>query len=179
MIRFLQDEYIYLRPVDEVDANDAYLSWLNDREVTLGMVSGRYPTTQSQLVSYIRSVNQNAQGVMLAICLNETGLHIGNIKIDNFDHPSGTCELGLMIGDKQHWGKGIAKSACRLVLGYAFHTLNMRKVSLTVYSNNPAAISVYRSIGFQEEGCLRQHVFSGGEYADKLWMSVFKSDFLP
>lgn len=177
MIRFLHNELLFLRPLEAADATTNYLSWLNDSEVTIGMVSGRYPSTQAQLIRFIEGVNADPNAVMLAICLNEGGQHVGNIKLDRFDYPSGTCELGLMIGDKAQWGKGIAKAACRLIIEYAFHTLNMRKVSLTVYSNNPAAVHVYRSLGFQEEGCLKKHVFSGGEYVDKLWMSLFKSDY--
>ena len=94
-------------------------------------------------------------------------------KIDQFDWVSSTCELGLLIGDKKSWGKGVGTEACQLSISYAFEKLNMRKVSLTVYANNPNAIALYEKIGFKHEGRLKDHVYEGGTFHDKLWMSIF------
>lgn len=173
MSAFLQGENIFLRGIALEDATDRYLSWLNDPETTQGLASGRFPTSLDQLQSYIRQIIDDPNSVMFAICDAVTGDHLGNIKLDRFDWVSRTCELGLLIGDKNSWGKGIGTEVCKLVTDYAFEQLNVRKVSLTVYSNNPNAIRLYEKIGFEKEGCLVKHVFEGGEFHDKLWMSLF------
>lgn len=176
---FLNGKSIYLRGIDISDATENYLSWLNDEEITKGLLTGYYPSTMGDLRKFIESINQNPNAVMFAICDRETNKHIGNIKIDRFDWISRTCELGILIGDKNYWGKGVGKEACSLVIQYAFHKINFRKVLLTVYNNNPAAIKLYQKLGFVMEGTLRKHIFVEGEYIDKHFMGLFKEEFKP
>jgi RimJ/RimL family protein N-acetyltransferase len=177
MSRFCQGEQIYLRAISTDDATERYLSWVNDPEVTRGLVTGTYPSDISSLRNYVASVINDPNAIMFAVCANETDLHIGNIKLDRFDHVARTAELGIMLGDADFWGKGIGSEVCKLTLDYAFNQLNLRKVSLTVYANNPGAVRLYEKLGFSVEGTLKAHVFADGAYHDKLWMSIFREDF--
>jgi RimJ/RimL family protein N-acetyltransferase len=78
-----------------------------------------------------------------------------------------------MIGDKHFYGKGVGTESCQLVIDYAFSRLNIRKIILAVYSNNPSAIRLYEKLGFKTEGCLKDQIFENGKYHDKLYMSLF------
>jgi [ribosomal protein S5]-alanine N-acetyltransferase len=176
MIRFLQGEKIYLRAISTDDVTEEYLSWINDEETTRGLASGVFPSGIEDLRKFVEGAIQNKNVVMFAICDIQNDLHIGNIKLDNFDWVSRTCELGLLIGNKNYWGKGIGSEVCKLTLQYAFTDLNIRKVSLAVYANNPAAIRLYEKLGFVQEGNLRQHIFEGGNYFDKLYMGIFQEE---
>lgn len=171
---FLKNTNIYLRGISLDDVNETYLAWMNDREVTKGLVSGLFPSSIQQLENYIKGQLQQPFSAMFAICTNKEDKHIGNIKIDSFNWISGTCELGILIGDRSEWGKGYGKEACDLVINYAFEDLNLRKVTLVVFSNNPAAQRLYEKIGFQIEGSLKDHIFVEGSYYDKIYMSKFR-----
>ena len=177
MAKFLIAESIYLRPLELTDANSEYLSWLNNHEVTTGLASGAFPTTLAQLQEYAASKSIDKNTVILAICDSNTNQHIGNIKLDNFDWISATCELGLLIGNKNFWNKNVGFDACSLVVSYAFEKLNMRKILLAVYSNNTNAISLYEKLGFENEGILKNHVYINGHYFDKHYMSIFNHNF--
>ena len=176
MNRFIEGNTIYLRAIEQSDANDRYLSWLNDEEVTRGLASGVYPSTLDDLKKYVEQISGSKNAVMFAICDKENDQHIGNIKLDNFDWVNRTCELGLLLGDRAYWGKGIGTEVMRLTVSYAFQQLNMRKVLLAVYANNPAAIKLYEKVGFKKEGCLRAQIFSKGEYIDKYFMGIFSNE---
>jgi [ribosomal protein S5]-alanine N-acetyltransferase len=176
MIRFLEGQQIYLRAITMNDVTESYLSWLNDEETTRGLASGVFPSNIEELKKFVEGVISNRNVVMLAICDQLNNEHIGNIKLDNFDWVSRTCELGLLIGNKKYWGKGIGYEVCQLTLNYAFTDLNIRKVSLAVYANNPAAIKLYEKLGFQKEGALRKHIFESGQYFDKYYMGIFKEE---
>jgi RimJ/RimL family protein N-acetyltransferase len=176
MNRFLEGNTIYLRAIETTDATDRYLSWINDEEVTRGLASGVYPSTLEDLKKYIQSITSSKNAVMFAICDKTNDLHIGNIKVDNFDWVSRTCELGVLLGDRTYWGKGIGTEVMRLTLLYAFEQLNIRKVMLAVYANNPAAIKLYEKVGFVKEGCLRQQIHYKGEYIDKYYMGIFSNE---
>jgi len=173
---FLKGEQIFLRAASVDDASENYLSWINDPETTRGLVAGLFPSTLQDLRQYLQQIESSKDSVMFAICDNNTNQHIGNVKLDRFDWVSGTCELGILIGEQTFWGKGIATEVCRLVLDYAFDRLNLRKVLLAVYANNPGAIAVYKKIGFQLEGTLRKHVFQEGEHVDKHFMGIFSNE---
>ncbi|MEM7367620.1 MAG: GNAT family protein [Bacteroidota bacterium] len=170
---FLESERLALRALTETDATDTYLAWINDPEITKGLEAGKYPSTMEELLAYIRAMQNSPGTVMMAIIEKASQRHIGNIKLHNFDWIARTCELGLMIGDKQTRGKRYGQESCQLLINYAFGRLNMRKVWLAVYQNNPAAIKTYQNLGFQTEGCLSQHIYADGAYHDKLFMSLF------
>ena len=107
------------------------------------------------------------------------GLYIGNCGLFHFDDAAGTCELGIGIGDKAYWGQGYGRDAVQVLLRYAFRLRNLRKVWLTVNGNNPRAIGAYAACGFVEEGRLRRHVWSDGEYIDLVYMGVLRDDWEP
>lgn len=173
MNAYLKGSRVYLRSIEEDDATENYLSWLNNQETTKGLVTGRFPTSMQSLKTYLRSIEQNEKSVMFAICLLENNQHIGNIKLDQLDYYAGTAELGILIGEENQRGKGIGSETCQLVLDYAFQNLNLRKVTLSVFSNNPNAVKTYEKLGFLVEGRLKDHFFMNGNYYDKIYMSYF------
>ena len=177
MIKFLEGKLIYLRAIELSDVNENYLKWLNEPDVTTGLASGTFPSTLAALHHFVAQKSRDTNTVMMAICDKETNKHIGNIKLDNFDWVSRTCELGVLIGEKEFWGKGIGSEVCKMTIHYAFQQLNIRKIVLCVYANNPGAIKVYEKLGFVNEGTLRQQIWSKGSYIDKHFMGLFSTEF--
>ncbi len=173
----LSGERIYLRPITMANATTEYVDWLNDAEVTKGLLATGSKATLDSVKEYIAARVDDDNTLMLAIYDGATDKHIGNIKVDNFEHGAQTCELGIMIGDKDYWGIGIGKEVILLVLDHIFNVLDMRKVLLAVYANNPGAIKLYENLGFEEEGVFKEHVRVGDDLVDKLFMSIFKHDF--
>ncbi len=49
--------------------------------------------------------------------------------------------------------------------------MNLRRVELTVYADNQAAIGLYRKFGFETEGQLRDYAVRDGGYVDVLSMA--------
>ncbi|MFN8699135.1 MAG: GNAT family N-acetyltransferase [Flavobacteriales bacterium] len=172
---FLNGSSVFLRALSMEDATPEYLDWINNPETTRGLVAGNFPSNMESLKAYIASVTTHKDCVILAVCDRSTSKHIGNVKLDRIDWISGTCELGILIGSADHRGKGIGTEVCGMMIRYAFQTLNLRKVLLAVYSNNPAAMRAYEKAGFTEEGRLKEHVYCEGMYVDKILMSAFKN----
>jgi diamine N-acetyltransferase len=55
--------------------------------------------------------------------------------------------------------------------------LNLNRIFLRVYENNPRAIRAYEKTGFVHEGRLRQGHFHNGEYLDVLLMGVLRAEW--
>jgi putative acetyltransferase len=78
--------------------------------------------------------------------------------------------LGLGVHD-DYCGKGIGSALTKELVGAADNWLDIRRLELAVYSDNAAAIAVYRKFGFEVEGTCRAHAFRDGRYVDALMMA--------
>lgn len=105
------------------------------------------------------------------------GLFIGQCGLHNFNETDRTAELGITIGDKAYWAQGYGRDAVRVLVEYAFRYRNLRKVWLRVWGNNERGIRSYRAAGFVEEGRLRRHVWSAGEYVDLVYMGILRDEW--
>lgn len=170
----LMGEQVYLRPVTLNDVTPAYLAWLHDDEVMAGIATSGY--TLENLQEYVAARINKPSVCFFAICDQANHHHIGNVKLDFHDEKANVSELGLLIGDKRYWGKGIGYEACKLLIQYGFEEKHLRKIYLAVYENNPAAKKLYEKLGFVLEGTLRKHVAVKGQYYDKYLMGIFKGE---
>jgi [ribosomal protein S5]-alanine N-acetyltransferase len=171
----LEGDTVNLRTVSLADANSDYLAWLHDDEVMEGIATSGY--TLDSLKMYIMSKSGQPDVVFYGIIDKNTGKHIGNVKLDFHDAKANVSELGLLIGDKNYWGRGVGYEACRLIMEYGFKTLRLRKIYLAVYESNPGAKRLYEKLGFTLEGALRKHVYVKGNYYDKYLMGIFREEF--
>lgn len=85
--------------------------------------------------------------------------------------------LGLGIGEADYRGKGYGSDALAVLLRYAFHELNMHRMSLGVFAYNTRAIKAYTKLGFVEEGRLREAIFRDGKRHDILHMGLLRRDW--
>lgn len=74
-------------------------------------------------------------------------------------------------------GKGYGRSALTQVLDQAFRKFEAHRVWLDVMEDNHRARSLYRSLGFVEEGRLRECVRVGDKFASMWLMSMLRTEF--
>lgn len=169
---FMQTERLLLFPLTKSYCSDEYLSWINDDEIIHFMEQKKGSTIQD-LKEYLHSIEVN-KILAWAIIIRENNKHIGNIKINPIDYKHGHGEYGIMIGDKNSWGKGYAKEASEKIISYCFENLNLRKINLGVIKNNKRGIKLYESLGFVKEGLFKNHRVYEGYYYDEIRMTLFK-----
>ncbi len=174
---FLEGHQICLRPLERDDLGARYLAWLNDPEVMKYMESGTFPTTIQDLEKFYAEVTGSRNQVMLAIIDKESGEHIGNVKLGPIHWIHRRATLGVLIGDKKVWGKGAGEEATRLTVEYGFNRLNLRRIDLGVFAEHESAVRCYEKVGFQVEGRMREDLFQGGKYKDRLWMGLLRSEY--
>lgn len=168
---FITGNKIYLRKLHETDANEEYLKWLNDYEVTKYTESRFYPNTLESLKNYLSSINNN-YNIAFAIIETTKRKHIGNIKLGNINYIHRFGDIGFIIGDKDFWGKGIATEAIGLVVEYAFKRLNLRRLSAGVYSENIASIKALEKAGFKKSYIEKHKYFFEDKYVDSVTLEL-------
>lgn len=174
---FAEGSIVRLRPLERTDLNERYLSWLNDPEVTRYTETGIFPATAEDLENYYRSITGSKNDVMLAVADKKSGQHIGNVKLGPIRWIHRVATFGILIGEKEFWGKGVGLEATRLMVEYGFYRLNLHRIDLGVFAEHEAAVNCYEKAGFKVEGRLRQDLFLDGEYKDRLWMGLLRSEY--
>ena len=105
------------------------------------------------------------------------GVRVGLVELVEINHIHRRAEFQIIIAH-EHQGKGYATVATTLAMDYAFSVLNLYKLSLIVDCENQRAVNVYKKLGFQQEGVLRDEFFVNGEYRDVYCMAVFQPEYL-
>ncbi|HYG58583.1 MAG TPA: GNAT family N-acetyltransferase [Symbiobacteriaceae bacterium] len=77
--------------------------------------------------------------------------------------------LGMSVHDA-YQGRGLGKRLMAAALDLADNYLGVERVELDVYTDNPRAIHLYKSFGFEDEGIIRSMAFRDGAYVDALQM---------
>ena len=172
VISTIETKRLTLKPLGLDFLSKTYLRWMQDIQVVMHMESGGEDYTFKMLEDYLIKIEKN-KIFFWAITLKNTNQHIGNIKIDPIDFRNLSGEYGIMIGDKSTWGKGYAKEASIEVINFCFNELSLRKINLGVISNNQKALSLYKSLGFIEEGRSKKHVLLHDTYTDLVRMALF------
>jgi RimJ/RimL family protein N-acetyltransferase len=170
---------IRLRGVERKDL-PLFVEWLNDPEVIKGL-SINLPLSSKDEEGWFEKLSElPPEEKPLAIEIKEgnTWRLIGNSSLFNISLINRCAEVGIFIGDKKEWGKGYGTETMLLLLKHGFGTLNLHRIFLRVYENNPQAIRTYEKVGFKHEGRLREDRYYQGNYYDTLIMSMLRNEWL-
>ena len=72
------------------------------------------------------------------------------------------AELNMVCTHPDHVGRGVGRALTEAVIDLADNWLNLHRLGLTVFVDNPRAIGLYESLGFQHEGVMREFGFKRG-----------------
>ena len=175
MMEILETNRLILEPLSLSHGTEKYLAWLNDPEV-YKYLETRGNQNKDTLRNFIEKQIRGEIAIW-AIIIKESGLHIGNIKIDPINWKHGFGEYGILMGDKEQWGKGYAKEASQAVIDYFFEEKKLRKINLGVVKDNISAVKLYEKMEFKTEGLYKSHFTYDGVYHDILRMALFNPKF--
>jgi [ribosomal protein S5]-alanine N-acetyltransferase len=146
------DNYI-LRSMSESDVTETYLSWMQDYEVTRTLdVDGDNQTIET-LKDYVRS--HISKGDYVFGIYTKKGKHIGTHSFV-WSKANKVAQIGVMIGDRTYWGKGVPLETRSRLLNYAFD-LGCKKIEASCDSINIPAIYNFVKQGWNKEGVRKAH----------------------
>lgn len=173
MIYELNGEY-FVRPLLESDLDGHYPSWFEDQEVCRFNSHGKFFKTQDYFKKYLQSLNDEDK-VVWAICHTADG-HIGNISLQNISSINRHAEFAILLGDRRHWGKGVARLAGAKLIEHGFDKLNLERIHCGTAAGNVAMRKLALALGMVEEGCRRKHLYLDGGWADVIEYGLLRSD---
>lgn len=93
---------------------------------------------------------------------------IGYHKIDWINK---NTSIGYWLGDSFQ-GKGLVTSACKALVGHAFNKLGLNRVEIRCAVGNKRSKTIPESLGFQQEGILRQAEWLYDHFEDLVVYSI-------
>lgn len=112
----------------------------------------------------------------LAIVDRATGECVGEVVLNEWEEENASCNFRILIGPAGR-DRGLGTEATRLVLGHAFGTLGLHRVSLGVYAFNPRGRRVYEKVGFVVEGVLRDALRFDDAWVDSVQMAMLRPEW--
>jgi len=122
-----------------------------------------------------RAERDNSAGFAIRALDGDKLIGFVNLWIANW--ASGEAFVGIGIGERAYWGKGYGTDAMRLALRFAFHELNLERVSLEAFAYNTRAIRSYEKAGFRLEGVQREWARRDGQRWDVVSMGVLRGEW--
>lgn len=124
------------------------------------------PKSDRDMEKYIDEASRDRSRYAFAIRLHYSDELVGILEIDSVEWTHGSAWLAIGIGSAAHRGKGYGTEAMQIALKFAFHELNLRRLQLTVFSYNEAAVHLYEKLGFTREGTFREALKRDGQFFD-------------
>ena len=162
----LRGKNVLLRPYRRSDL-PGILSWTNDTEATRYLTEiFDQPYTEKNGEDFLNyALSGGSERMMFVMADPVTEEYWGQISLERISRRDGTAEVGVVLAKEEHRGKGIGREALSLLLRYAFDTLGLRRVELTVFA------------GFIEEGVARQKTWKNGKLHDVVSMAVLRDEW--
>jgi len=163
---------LHLRPHTLLNA-EKLNAWENDPELLYyndDQPDERLPDPLADTRQFIeRATDPRPESTVYhyAIHTRDDGRLIGYGMIAFIDRYNRRCKLGIVIGEKEEWGKGYAREALAAVIKYCFNTLRMNHLQAEIHAFNERSIRLFEGLGFCREGTLRQVVRKSGAFFDE------------
>lgn len=161
-----------------------FVKWLNDPGVTR-FLNWYLPINMDAEEKWFSSLAGDHNAIHFTIVLKSRTvagkpgfepMPVGNCTI-RIDWKNRVGNVGIMIGEKEHWGKGFGTEALHMLVNFGFSTLDMHRMELETFDFNERACKSYIKVGFKEEGRKRQAHYIDGRHNDILVMGFLKEEW--
>jgi len=161
---------ISFRKLESKDLSD-HVRWFNDPEVSqyLGEQIRNGTTLEKQKKWFSSASKDNASKTFVIEVDKKPVGNVSLIEINNIDKNAG---VSVFIGEKEYWGKGVAKKALEFIIDQGFTNIDIHKLWIHVFEPNKRAIKFYKKTGFIQEGYHTEMVRIDDKYYDEIFMSM-------
>ena len=163
---------VRLRPLEPEDASRLN-PLFNDPDVLAGLTFP-FPQPAVGFIEWVESSRHSTDSIDFVIETIE-GRAVGACGMRGLNDRNRSGNLGIWIG-KPYWGRGYGTDAVRTLCRFGFRHMNLQRVELHVYADNPRARRAYEKVGFRLEGTMRRAQFVGGEYVDAHLMGLLAEE---
>ena len=163
---------VTIRPIT-YDDTENIIKWRNSEYVNSRFIDRRLFTKESH-EAWLKTYVEAGKAAQFIILLN--GEAVGSVYLRDIDLDTKEAEYGIFIGEEGARGKGVGTKSAKLILKYAFEELNLEKIFLRVFKDNPGAVRSYEKAGFKKIDRV-DTLNIDGETLEVIFMELEKKDF--
>jgi len=174
---YWQGPHIRLRAIEPGDI-DAVVAWNQDSDIARHLDFVWPPQSRESVRQWIERAAAHGpeNDVFFFIIENATGVVVGEIDTHHMNRRAGTFMYGVSVR-AEHRRQGYASEAILLVLRYFFDELRYQKVTVEIHADNAVSLRLHERLGFQQEGRLRQMLYTDGRYIDVFMFGMTAEEF--
>jgi tRNA (guanine37-N1)-methyltransferase len=155
---------------------DHWMKWMNDEEVSR-YISLSPPFSREDEEEYFETSQENLSLLPISICDKKTKKPIGNASITIDPFHEDIASFGIIIGEKNYWGRGVCQEVVAEMLRMSFQELGLVRVYLDVFTENIAAQKCYEKVGMRRSGYQEKKYMKSGGFFDAYFYEMLKEDF--
>lgn len=158
---------IVVRRAEPADAEAIHAMFLGPRAIG-GTLQLPYPSVEAwrKRLAEVPADDYLLVATVASEVIGNLGLHAAS-KSPRRRHVG---HIGMAVRDDRQ-GRGVGTALLRAGIELADGWLNYQRLELTVYTDNLAALHIYRKFGFTIEGTCRAYAFRDGKYVDAYAMA--------
>ena len=129
--------------------------------------------SEENVVKMIRNLSESHTGIYLVA--EREGKIVGHAFLESL-HLKSICHVAqLSICVHQSWQeKGLGTALIKQLIDWAKQSATIEKIELSVRASNSRAISLYKKMGFIEEGRLKNRIkIDSSHYIDDILMALY------
>ena len=166
----MNSESVQLLPMYSSDITEAYLSWLNDKELMKFSNQRHLNHTRASSESYLNSFDQNSSFIFKIVAETEM---IGTLSI-SLDKHNLVGVMGILIG-RQYCGLGLGGKAWNKAIEISFGELGLRKIKAGAAAYNLPMKRIFEKSNMSFEANLSSDLLIEGMPQDLHIFSKFRS----
>ncbi len=167
-------ERLAIRIMEAADAEEARL--LHNDETTLYRLTDIAHVSQESQAAWFKSVSTSRTSRRYVARLKSDGSFVGVFRVDRIDPWNRNAFVGADIVAGLR-GQGYATEIFRYFFEYFFDQCGFQRLALVTMETNVPAISLYKKLGFIEEGRERQAIFRDGKFQDLVCMGILAEEW--
>ena len=149
-VRIPTDRFL-LRSLLPEDVTECYSAWLDDEAARNFIDAARRVHDTDTLKRFVAGQSERADALMLGIFEISGERHIGNLKYEPLDREQGYAVMGILVGEPDWRGKGVATEVIAAADLWLFTELGMNEIALNVHRDNAGAIRAYEKVGYRKK----------------------------
>ena len=122
--------------------------------------------------TFLEDTFNEKNSIILLGTINDQIISIGSINSSQKERTKHVGTLGIVI-KKEYWRQSLGKLLMNSLIDWAKQNDLTRKIQLVTNEDNHKAIQLYKILGFEIEGVMKEDTFINGKYCNTLMMGLF------
>jgi RimJ/RimL family protein N-acetyltransferase len=147
--------------------------WRNDPAVNRYLRQGI--RTLEEVQGWYTQYFATAEHKLFAVYADKTLIGYGTLS--HIDPTHRSCEIGIVIGEKQYWNKGLGARVISQLTTLAFTKYDLHRVYAVIQGGNKASRRCFEKVGFHHEGTLRDARYLNGAFIDIHYYAILEHEW--